>query len=82
MYNDNYSPTELMNLCKVESESDNAANVSKILSIITDPHLKPEEKPEHIQRIVDDACAVSIGQSLRRLSSIADLPDELEACCA
>jgi len=76
-----YSPTELLDLCKVDRFAHNydGANyfVLQILAFMViekDPKLLVEK----LEKIVRDIGQVSIGQSLERLHSISILENELQ----
>lgn len=74
-----YSPTELLDLCKVDRfrYSDAKEYVLQILSLMV-TEKDPKSLNEKLETIVRDIGQVSIGQSLERLYSISTLDNELQ----
>ena len=76
-----YSPTELLDLCKVDRfdyNYDGAKHfVLQILALVV-AEKNPTLLAEKLERIVRDIGKVSIGQSLERLHLISTFGDELQ----
>ena len=77
-----YSPTELLDLCKVDrfDHDDAKLYVLQILALMV-AEKDPKLLSEKLETIVRDIGQVSIGQSLNRLHSISTIENELQGGC-
>lgn len=75
-----YSPTELLDFCKVDAydwRNDSSYTTQQILALIA-IEKDPSELVEKLNRLIKEHAKISIGRSLERLTTIANIGPEFK----